>query len=587
MFHLFNPYLFNSQHYKAVLAVFLFAIYLGCTSGENDNFELPFVEFENISVEEIDIGKALFRANLIIKEGEIRERGFVISSSISNPDINNFDDRIEILKPSEISGFDTTWVTEFPSFTYYVRAYAIVADDRVERPRTIYSEEEKFSLSGGVKVLDSIDFLFNDSVRIEGVLVKLTRQVAKHGHVISTNTQVLPTISNSITSNLGPESDDGSFFSSFNDLNFNSKYLVRSYVITEDGRDIYSDTTSFQTKDGWKTKSKWNGQSQFRIGRDPIQLSLAVSDGHQAYVGVGCKQICGVSFGLHNDIYGFQPNLESSFLNHSDFNSEARIHSVNFILRDTIYYGLGVLDGDKSYFKDFYHHDESSNSWVRIQDFPGEGGRFGAVAFVYDGYAYVGAGRSASGDYLNDFYRFNPGSKHSKNAWDTIASLPLLLRNRSNLVRDRGRVNAVGFSIDGLGGFAGSGYDGLRWQKDFWRYDVPTNTWRDSTLILGSDGFSRASAFVIDEIAYIIAGYSNGSVVNEMWAFDPLNISGIETWTSRILIQGQPRYYAKGFALNGKGYILFGETCIFDGNCDSESKRRILTDIWEYTPLVN
>ena len=71
------------------------------------------------------------------------------------------------------------------------------------------------------------------------------------------------------------------------------------------------------------------------------------------------------------------------------FGGFPRTGAVTFTIDDVVYVGLGfniLLDQQDKTLTDFWMYKD--RIWTQIADFPGEG-RYGAVAFVVDGKAYV------------------------------------------------------------------------------------------------------------------------------------------------------------------------------------------------------
>lgn len=90
------------------------------------------------------------------------------------------------------------------------------------------------------------------------------------------------------------------------------------------------------------------------------------------------------------------------------FGGFPRTGAVTFTIDDVVYVGLGYniqLDQQDKTLTDFWMYKD--RIWTQIADFPGEG-RYGAVAFVVDGKAYVGTGyrpdqNTTTEQYFNDF----------------------------------------------------------------------------------------------------------------------------------------------------------------------------------------
>lgn len=241
--------------------------------------------------------------------------------------------------------------------------------------------------------------------------------------------------------------------------------------------------------------------------------------------------------------------------------------------KECAFIGLGtnedkVNDKDKT-LRDFWMFD--GRTWTQVDSFPlAAQGRYGAVAFVINGKAYVGTGfRPSTGTtdldiYFKDFWEFDPtrpaGSQWSASA---VTELPSV-----------GRREAVAFSLNGKG-YVGTGLaDGSQALKDFWCYDPGSNTWTVSNF----NGEIRlgAVAFVLGDKAVVCLGTGsangtsyrmdvnifNGST-NE-WSVSPYPLRDISGrgWDNdygRI-----PRAYAVAFTSSRtsgvpRGYIATGQ----------------------------
>ena len=66
----------------------------------------------------------------------------------------------------------------------------------------------------------------------------------------------------------------------------------------------------------------------------------------------------------------------------------------------------GYSDGNNA-LKDVWAFDSNSQSWLSLEDFPGEA-RSKAIVFVIDNKAYYGLGYGSVSDLLDDFWEFDP-----------------------------------------------------------------------------------------------------------------------------------------------------------------------------------
>lgn len=220
-----------------------------------------------------------------------------------------------------------------------------------------------------------------------------------------------------------------------------------------------------------------------------------------------------------------------------EFGGVTRVGAVSFQIGDNVYVGLGY-DGNRTYgdkeMRDFWKF--RNNNWVKVDSFPGLG-RFGAVAFVVDGKAYVGtgyrpqrsitvAGGAVDGSdtviiqekkYFSDFYVFDGETETwQKDSLSGEFTFP-----------GQGREHAVAFAVGG-NGFVGTGaIDANTVTSDFFKFN-PQTGW--TTTDFPGDSRRGASAFVINDMAIVCAGAGTG---NSGYKYDVLKYNSKEDkWSS-------------------------------------------------------
>ncbi|MBP1614977.1 MAG: galactose oxidase [Bacteroidetes bacterium] len=190
---------------------------------------------------------------------------------------------------------------------------------------------------------------------------------------------------------------------------------------------------------------------------------------------------------------------------------------------------VGFTVGEKGYIttgigdnnvcmKDTWEYDPDTDAWTQKDDFAG-GIRYGALAFSIGNYAYVGTGFDTS-NYKKDFYKFDP-SAASGSQWTVLTGLSV----------DK-RMFGTAFVIDNvayiLGGVANSSYP-----TDFWSYDPSTGVstaLRDIADVNSDEDYdddydnmarSGAVSFVIDGKGYFVTGERSSSLKTDYWVYDP------------------------------------------------------------------
>lgn len=205
----------------------------------------------------------------------------------------------------------------------------------------------------------------------------------------------------------------------------------------------------------------------------------------------------------------------------------------------------------------------SQNTWSEIADFGG-GEREKAVAFAMGNRGYVGTGIDSANTLKDDFWEYDPGT----NSWTQKANVP-----------GGGRRDAIGFAI-GNRGYIGTGINGfIAWagtkRKDFYEYNPITNTWTDKDDFEGNfgGGIYYASGFAVNDKGYLVCGKLGPSYYsNELWEYNPAT----DDWVKKSNIPGGTRYGVTAFAVNGKGYV----------GCGAD-ENYFLNTFYEYDPATD
>ncbi|HEX8532278.1 MAG TPA: kelch repeat-containing protein [Cytophagales bacterium] len=309
-----------------------------------------------------------------------------------------------------------------------------------------------------------------------------------------------------------------------------------------------------QDEDGVTPLGNWRQVSPLEGDARNAATSFVI--GNKAYVGTG-----------HNgedrlkDFWEFDPG-NGSWRQVADFGGTARNNAVAFSLNERGYVGTGY---DNDYKKDFWEYDPAANRWTQKADFEGTA-RDRAVAFALQGGGYVGTGYTAGGKYVSDCWRFDPGSTangYDANGgplgdWVQVASyggkqpkrrgaVGFVIDNTayvgagaSNGVNQedfwayhpeanqwtqvaslsgQARVYAAAFALDGKGYVGGGSNNGNK--ADFWEYDPQADEWTQMTNFEGATRI-YAVGFAIGERGYVGTG-SNTGRFDDFWEFSPLD----------------------------------------------------------------
>lgn len=243
-----------------------------------------------------------------------------------------------------------------------------------------------------------------------------------------------------------------------------------------------------------------------------------------------------------------------------DFGGEARHRTTGLSIGNKIYLGLGHYNGAgvNILFGDWWEYDPSNGSWTQKADYAG-GPCYHATGFTIDQLGYVGTGRtSAVGSTLVQDF-FKYDP--STNTWTAIT--PFI---------GSGRRGSVSFVIDGIA-YLGTGESNGGRTGSFFKYEPSSDTWTQVSSIPGPDRTSSV-AFAIDGFGYCGTGDISGGSTNDFWKYDPSS----DSWTACAPVGPISRQEATGFALYGKGYI---------GTGDDMSSGTNYKDFWKYDPITD
>lgn len=189
-----------------------------------------------------------------------------------------------------------------------------------------------------------------------------------------------------------------------------------------------------------------------------------------------------------------------------------------------------------NYLNDFWEYNPDSNKWIRKADFPSDG-RYGASAHTIKGKIYVCFGYDNSKNSNNDLWEYNP----ENDTWTKKAVFP-----------GQPRYSASGFVIGDSVLYIGTGTYGnsFDYLYDFWMYNPTNNTWTKKADF-GGNKRQDAASFAINDYGYIGSGLSDYMApTKDFWKYDPVN----DSWTE---IQSLPIEEATlvSFTINNKGYV--------------------------------
>ncbi len=248
-----------------------------------------------------------------------------------------------------------------------------------------------------------------------------------------------------------------------------------------------------------------------------------------------------------------------------DFSGKVRSHAVTFTIDDKVYLGTGYDYDDDEKFSDFWQLTVSGTSfqWTQVESLPGLA-RNRAVAFASETSGYVGLGSDEDDNFLSDFYKYTPGTGWEEMTGD--AAFP-----------GTARKDAVAFFVDSKG-YVGTGEDDDEIKNDFYAFNPSTSTWEAISTIKSKR--TQAMSFVLGGNAYVISGYSNGSL-DDFFRYDTssntwVELNRISDFTDYSFDDDYDsniqRYDGVAFTMGGKAYLA-------TGNGSAE--------VWEWNPTTD
>lgn len=157
-----------------------------------------------------------------------------------------------------------------------------------------------------------------------------------------------------------------------------------------------------------------------------------------------------------------------------------------FLINDDIYIGLGLVD-NSNYSKEIWKYNISSDTWIRMSDFPGEF-RMNAYSFTLNGEWYLGGGFNLiNGQWpypkFTDLWKFNPETK----VWQQKEFLPVKERDNLNLPATN---NAdFGYCV---------------YKNTFWEYNPTFNVWEKMKNVSEIEEYIRPFIFNYKNNIYLI-----------------------------------------------------------------------------------
>jgi N-acetylneuraminic acid mutarotase len=262
-----------------------------------------------------------------------------------------------------------------------------------------------------------------------------------------------------------------------------------------------------------------------------------------------------------------------------------RTGAVAFSIGNKGYYGLGysgktgVDSTQYKYLNDFWEFDPSKpkgSMWTQMTDYP-VGGIEGATGFG-DNVNNIGYVIDGIDDMVeNATYTFDPNIG-TTGTWTK-------LYGANNEFPGYGRYYGMSFTIDNktyvLGGINSNG----EYLYDFFVFNPSANNWSKLNFIkneLNNESFDddytmqrkSGSTFVLNGKGYLTLGYKGGVLI-DTWEYNPND----DRWTRKTAFESTKRTMANGFTLSNRAFVCFGRNSssyyneIYEFQPDAEKDR--------------
>ena len=424
---------------------------------------------------------------------------------------------------------------------------ACTADDILYTQYRVFYKNSFVTPSGSILesagFSDTVKYVSDCEATITGLFEYTDHdEIVRYGHCWSrgTNPPVIDKDSSNCTFNNFNSKSSDNFESYINDLDYETVYSVRSFIITANGTVGYNpNITRFTTSE---PHDQWydHGTLTEKLRADGFAVSTVIDDDTVTFFGLGRN-----AGQCYCDVYRFDSRT-GEYKQIRDFPGNSRWGVAAFILNYTdidsktnmqyLYVGLGCSDpqGKNNYETDFYVYDIKKGSWKEVRsnfkDHLGESftgnPRTGSVSFSLGDLGFVGLGENASGACHKDFYVF------------------LMERDNNNIPNPT------------------RGY-----------FYTMTQPFEYGEL-------TGASTFTINDNVYIVGGKdNNGNYHNDLIHCILQEGSTNDDapyffrWEKKRQFPGNPRAFGTAMAVNGYGYFGTGE-----------NSKGLYSDFYRYDP---
>jgi len=242
-------------------------------------------------------------------------------------------------------------------------------------------------------------------------------------------------------------------------------------------------------------------------------------------------------------------------------NMPMRQNHVSIAHNGFIYVGFGRNPGCLN---DWWRWDPCSGTWTQLASPPVT---IGSLPFIFaiGSFIYVGGGGEYCSGPLNAFYQYDPAT----DTWTQKANLPVPLHG------------AAGAS-DGTYGYVACGQtSGGTYTSTLYQYNPSTNSWTNLSTVPGGGRFIPSMAYYQRKL-YIGGGQGSSGCRKDFYTYD----IATDTWTT-LADHPNPHYDGWAVAYNGKIYVT-GEHLFCTTNYTNQYYYyNIASNSWDAMPLFS
>lgn len=230
-------------------------------------------------------------------------------------------------------------------------------------------------------------------------------------------------------------------------------------------------------------------------------FSYGIAYEGKAYIGFGFSGV------VLNDLWSYDPVLEV-WKQLTSCPCLGRRHPAFVEANGKIYVGLG--DNLNSNLKDFWAYDIKSDTWEQLPDFPSLN-RHHPFYFSIGKDVYVGMGHGSvdveGWDVYRDFYKFDTET----NTWTRLNDFP----GEARVAGTQFSYNGKGYILHG----EGEDHQILD-EGEFWEYDPTDDSWKQLTSAPNGSLWAPGT-FVVGNTVYSVAGSTYTYVnLKDMWSYE-------------------------------------------------------------------